>query len=350
MKNIKILLVEDNASEAYVYEKILKQENINVVHVDTGGKALAELNTDIDLIMMDVNLPDIDGFDLCKKIKLKPKYAGIPILQLSGSYVNMYDKIKGLNYGADNYLNKPVEPPVLIVSIKALLRMKNTESELRQFTYWVTHDLQAPIRAIDRFSDILMENLKDQLDEENHNFLELIKHNSQKMKSLLDALFELVNTDFKTLRYESIFLKKIIEDILSLYKEQLEHFNVVVDVPRNFILRSDRVLVRTIFQNLICNSIKFARSTEIPKIEISIEANNILKISVYDNGIGIEEEALDNIFKPFIKLHAEKKYRGEGIGLAIVKKSIDKLQWDLTVESEEGKFTKMILTIPKGRW
>src|SRR4030042_2318404 len=126
-----ILNVDDDDASRYAISRTLRQAGFDVKEASNGREALRVAEEQPDLILLDVNLPDINGFEVCKTLKNNPLTSHIPVLHLSATYLNDEAKVKGLET-ADGYLTQPVEPPVLIATIKALLRMKRAEKALRE--------------------------------------------------------------------------------------------------------------------------------------------------------------------------------------------------------------------------
>lgn len=127
-----ILVVNDNAAGRYITVRMVRQEGFTVTEAATGGEALEKAGAEPGLIVLDVNLPDISGFEVCRRVKENPATARIPILHLSATYMDDKARVEGLNGGADGYLTQPVEPTVLLATINALLRMKQAEENLAE--------------------------------------------------------------------------------------------------------------------------------------------------------------------------------------------------------------------------
>jgi PAS domain S-box-containing protein len=138
-KNITILNVDDEDAVRYAISRILRQAGFEVIEAANGAEALRLVKKNPDLVILDVNLPDIIGFEVCRRIKADPATSSIPVLHLSATYLDSQSRVKGLEGGADGYLTHPVEPPVLISTVKALLRMRQAETEvLKAANRWNT--------------------------------------------------------------------------------------------------------------------------------------------------------------------------------------------------------------------
>ena len=129
---ITILNVDDNEANRYAVTRMLKREGFAILEADSGLDAMKQIANRPDLVILDVNLPDIDGFEVCRRIKGNPATASIPVLHMSASYILSEDKTRGLDGGADGYLIRPVEPPELIATIRALLRIRSAEKKARR--------------------------------------------------------------------------------------------------------------------------------------------------------------------------------------------------------------------------
>jgi PAS domain S-box-containing protein len=128
-----ILVVDDNAPTRYSTARVLRNEGFEVVEADTGQAALAFAGErPLDLVVLDVNLPDIDGFEVCRRLRAAPRTARTPVIHLSATFVNDVDKVQGLDAGADGYITHPVEPPVLVATVNAFLRARRAEDAMRE--------------------------------------------------------------------------------------------------------------------------------------------------------------------------------------------------------------------------
>src|SRR5436190_23169230 len=126
-----ILVVDDNPAGLYATSRVLRGAGFAVSEASTGAEGLA-LVPGVDLVLLDVNLPDISGFEICRRLRSSHETARIPVIHLSATFVKDTDKIEGLEAGADGYLTHPVEPPVLVATINAFLRARRAEDEMRR--------------------------------------------------------------------------------------------------------------------------------------------------------------------------------------------------------------------------
>ncbi|HEY4788165.1 MAG TPA: ATP-binding protein, partial [Bacteroidales bacterium] len=211
--------------------------------------------------------------------------------------------------------------------------------ELESFSYSISHDLRAPLRAIFGFSQILARRHRESLNEEGRQYMDYIVEASVRMEQLINDLLNYSRLGRKSINIRPVPLNDILETIHSDFKQKLDEikaqFNIINALP---VIQGDESLLRQIFTNLTENAITYRRTNEHLEINISCEQKNgayLIKFS--DNGIGIPEEYWEKIFNIFQRLHSDDQYPGTGIGLATVKKAVTMLSGSVWVTSIIGK-------------
>jgi signal transduction histidine kinase len=233
------------------------------------------------------------------------------------------------------------------LKIKAA-ELKEANSELSQYTRVVSHDLQAPHRAINNYVSFLREDLRSTLKDEHKEYLDALSRTVNEANDMVQGLLKLSRIGKNTISFTKIhtgtFLKELINS-LSLPAAVKIKFTMVEDWPS---VETDSVLLRQIFQNLIENAVKFSKPQN-RLIEFGWQkgAGESYEFLVSDNGIGIEQRYHEKIFQVFERLHTSKEYEGSGSGLAIVKKSVSKLSGSIRVESTIGQGSTFFVTLPK---
>ena len=227
------------------------------------------------------------------------------------------------------------------------LEAKN--KELETFTYSVSHDLKAPLRGIDGYSQILLKEYESKLDTEGKRFLRTIRESAMQMNQLINDLLDYSRLERQTLRPSIVNLKNLIE-ILVVNKTSDKSFNkfkIAINIPKIEIY-ADKDGLNLSLRNLIENAFKFTQKQSDPKIEIGYQDNNSKHtIFVKDNGIGFDMKFHDRIFEIFQRLHRSEEYEGTGVGLAMVRKAIERLNGKVWAESEVGKGSTFYIEIPK---
>ncbi len=225
--------------------------------------------------------------------------------------------------------------------------LERSNEELDQFAYVTSHDLQEPLRTITSFTQLLKRRYKGNLDSDADEFMDYIVDATKRMQNLIKELLEYSRVISKGEKFKLVSTKGIVKDILSDYQVTIKENNGEITCDELPEVYSDKRLLTQVFQNLIGNAIKYRKPEEPPKIHISArKEDNEYVFSISDNGIGIEPQYFNRIFMIFQRLHTIEKYEGTGIGLAIVKKIIDRLQGRIWLESELGKGSTFYFTIP----
>jgi PAS domain S-box-containing protein len=225
--------------------------------------------------------------------------------------------------------------------------LKRSNKELENYTYAVSHDLKAPLRAIRSFVSFLLEDYSEKLDEEGLEYLKRIDAAATRMNEFIEDLLLLSRVGRKFMEIEKVDLNNLLEEIIQDFKPMIDRKNAKVIVNRLPVLHIQRVWIKQLFMNLVDNGLKFNRSED-PTVEVSCEEKTdeyLFKVS--DNGIGIREEHLNKLFNLFERLHSNEEYEGTGAGLAICKKIVENWGGKIWVESIFGKGSTFFFTIPK---
>ena len=228
------------------------------------------------------------------------------------------------------------------------LELKN--QELSEFTYSVTHDLRAPLRSMQGFYEALLEDYQDVFDDVGTDMIERINQSAVKMDKMIQDLLlhsKIIQRDHQV---HKLYIENYINQAIVLNEEIIKEKNIYIDVdlPVRHIWAS-KIILEQILMNLIGNAIKFLDNKKLPKIRIwSKTRENMVRLTIEDNGIGIEEQYFEKIFQIFERLHSEEEIPGTGIGLSIVKKGVEKMKGRYGVESELGEFTRFWIELPIG--
>ncbi|MEP1779762.1 MAG: ATP-binding protein [Reichenbachiella sp.] len=244
--------------------------------------------------------------------------------------------VKKANEEKINNLNKALELQVE--------KMDIANKELEAFSYSVSHDLRAPLRAIDGFSKIILEDHKDEFSEESKRLLNVIINNSGKMATLIDDLLTFSRISRKVAEFKPIDFNDLVSSIIEEQALDTQLFEIET-LPE---ARGEKTLMKQLLSNLIGNAVKFSSKKENPKIEIGCSnKQDHYQFFVRDNGVGFNMAYYNKIFGVFQRLHTDTEFRGTGVGLAIVQKVIIKHNGKVWAESEEGKGTVFYFSLPK---
>ena len=357
---VNILLVDDKPSNLLVLEETLHELGENLVTAGSGKEALKLLlEQEFAVIILDVAMPDMDGYETASLIRSNKKLQQTPIIFLtalnkSDAYIS-----KGYSVGAVDYLFKPFVPEILRAKVEVFaelfkmrreLKQKSEElersnTELQQFAYVASHDLQEPLRKIKSFTELLADRYKNKLDEKADKYIGYIVDGATRMQGLIQDILSLSRVNTRVKMFKGIQSVHALQQALANLQFLIEKNHATIEYATLPAIVADDVQIIQLFQNLIGNAIKF-HGKESPRILISTERKNGAYIfSIKDNGIGIEPQYFDRIFAIFQRLHSRQEYSGSGIGLAICKKIVERHGGRIWVESESGKGSTFFFTL-----
>lgn len=238
---------------------------------------------------------------------------------------------------------------------KAFKKLQTQEKHLEainehldSFAYSVSHDLRAPLRAIDGFSQVLLDMYRDKVDDEMQHYLDRISKGAQKMGQLIDDLLGFSRATRGEIKYKKIDVEKIVNDLVKAHRDVIEQ-----DRDIEFIVNplgeveADEQMLKIVFTNLLQNAVKYTRKCEKARIEIeSKQKRGEIQFFVKDNGIGFDMKYKDKLFEAFQRLHTDKEFTGSGIGLATVKRIVSKHGGKVWAEGEVDKGATFYFTLP----
>jgi signal transduction histidine kinase len=343
-----ILNADDYAPGRYARTKVLRQAGFEVIEADNGSRTLelvSERNPAV--VLLDVNLPDISGIEVCRQIRKNPKTATTTVLHISATYTQSQHLVHGLENGADSYLVEPVDPRVLVATVRAFLRARRAEDalrrsneELQSFAYMVAHELNEPLRTLTTHAQLL----ERQLGEQRESFQFMVR-GAHSMRSLIDGLLRYSQAIQGERPIQELDTQAVLADVIFSLETviQAKGGHITHD-PLPVIVADGRI--EHVLQNLISNAIKYNRPGVAPEIHVSAsEQHGEWLFSVRDNGIGIEPRYQDGIFGIFQRLHG-RDVPGHGIGLALCQKIVEANDGRMWVESEPGVGSTFYFTLP----
>ncbi|MEO5945062.1 MAG: ATP-binding protein [Ferruginibacter sp.] len=234
----------------------------------------------------------------------------------------------------------------LLKDAMAMLEHKN--SELEQFAYSASHDLQEPLRMITGFLALLEKKYESVIDDNGKKYIHFAVDGAQRMRQIISDLLELSRAGRTDDQLEDVDVNDIVHEIKILYRKQVQEKKATIQSPPLPVIKVYKSQLKQVFQNLISNALKYSNEQSPVHINIDVtETATHWQFAITDNGIGIAEEYFDKIFVVFQRLHSNEKYSGSGMGLAICKKIIESMDGKIWVESKIGKGTVFYFTIIK---
>ncbi len=362
---LRALLVEDNPLDAALVVRALNKDGFDVVadvvqDEDAFTKALRANCPEV--VLADYNLPNWKGMDALNVIRREG--LDVPMILVSGALGDV-TAVECIRQGATDYVLKDGLARLPEV-IRRALREKRERSlrhqveedlarkvdelarsnaDLEQFAYVASHDLQEPLRMVTAYTQLLAERYRGKLDENADKFLGYACEGAQRMQVLIQDLLAFSRVGRKE-ACESVECNVVMREVLQTLTSAIQESHAAVTPGELPTVWADRTQVAQIFQNLIGNAIKF-RGKESPLVSVQAEkADQRWLFTVSDNGIGIAPEYTENIFVVFQRLHARTEYPGNGIGLAICKKIVERYGGKIWVESQAGSGSTFKFTLP----
>jgi PAS domain S-box-containing protein len=226
-------------------------------------------------------------------------------------------------------------------------QLEAANKELESFSYSVSHDLRAPLRAIDGFSRILLEDYADKFDAEGRRVLNVVRSNTVKMSHLIDDLLEFSRLGRRAMEDARIALGELAQTAFD--ELRLANPERVLELQKGSLppARGDRAMLRQVMINLLSNAVKFTRARDVGRIEIGSQVENGETVYyVRDNGAGFDMQYADKLFGVFQRLHSDKEYEGTGVGLSIVQRILHRHGGRIWAEGEVGKGATFYFTLP----
>jgi light-regulated signal transduction histidine kinase (bacteriophytochrome) len=252
--------------------------------------------------------------------------------------------LNGLNEGLSKEVEERKKAEESLKETTAKLLSSNTD--LQQFAYVASHDLQEPLRAVAGFLSLLSKKHVDSFDDESKQWITHSVEGAQRMRSLINDLLSYARLETRGKAFEHIDTRKVLQQAQTDLKVAIEEADAEINVGDLPVVNGDNSQLTQLFQNLLGNAIKF-RGSDKPKISISaVEKDEFWQFAIRDNGIGFDMEHAARIFVIFQRLQGREEYRGTGIGLALCKKIVDRHGGTIWAESEVGKGSTFYFTIP----
>ncbi len=398
----EILIVEDSPTQAQRLRYLLEQQSYRVTAAVNGRLALeAVVRSKPTLIISDVVMPEMDGYELCRRVKSDPSLADIPIILVT-TLSDPQDVIRGLECGADNFILKPYQETQLLSRLRFVIANRKTQDsehdrpveidfagqrnvitagrlqilrlllstydaaiqrnkelqianraledaneELEAFSYSVSHDLRAPVRHINGFSRMLADSYAADLPAPARQLIDRISNAGQRLGQLIDALLNLSRLSRQHLVKTTVNLTNLVEEVLEILEPERQGRNVEVRVGPLTNCSGDPSLLRQVFANLLSNAFKFTREREKAIIEVDcLEEGDEVHCIVRDNGVGFDMAHAPTIFGVFQRFHEAEQFEGTGIGLSIVRRIIQRHGGHISVEAEVNRGATFRFSLP----
>lgn len=405
-----ILIVDDREDKRMAMETIVADLGENIVKASSGKEALrCLLHQEFAVILLDINMPGMDGFETALLIRERKSSEHTPIIFVTAISDTETHMSRGYSLGAVDYILTPVVPEVLRTKVSVFvelfkknqqlkrqaehlqqardeleIRVKNrtsqladanaalreevvarqqAETELRilnleleqrifertaqlassnqdleAFTYSVAHDLEAPLRQMQSYAEIMEEQFAGTLPPDALRYLERIRRRGESLRLMLEDLLNLSLIGKQQLNRSTVDLKALVDEVVATIKTEIGDRKIEWKVGELPTVACDSGLLKIVFNNLLSNAVKYSRPREVAVIEIGQNSfGNEVSIFVRDNGVGLDMKSADRLFGVFQRLHRPEEFEGTGVGLAIVARIIRKHGGRIWADGEVGK-------------
>ena len=345
-KEPALLLVDDIEENLLAVEAVLAPLGHRLLRASSGEEALRHLLTDdIGVIVLDVQMPGLDGFETARHIKDRDRTRDIPIVFLTALGSDLERRLQGYDAGAVDYLAKPVEPDVLRAKVRVFLELhlasqelkvqgellalrtaelERSNADLEQFSYVASHDLQEPLRVIAGYLELLTDSLDGQLDDEARSWIDSASASAARMSSMIKDLLTFARAGTGGGEREVVDLDqavaRAIESVGASVRESGGEVKSARSLGRVSAVRLD---VERVLQNLIANALKY-RGDAVPVVSVDARRDgDDVEVSVCDNGRGVPAIDLERVFGRFERVEGEP-YPGTGLGLAVCRRLVER--------------------------
>jgi len=407
----KILLVDDREDNLFSMETILEPDGYQLVKARSGREALKILLNEFDfaMILMDVKMPNLNGFETAALIYEREKLKHIPIVFITANNYGEENMFKGYRTGAVDYIYKPINPELLRTKVSVFIELytknhqliaqeqkllainrsleneinerkmseekvkdlnrrllenidhlESANKDLDRFAFMSSHDLQEPLRKIRTFTDLLYSKYKPLFDEDAVRYITRIQKSAERMQALIKDILEFSKVSSDKNNFVNTDLNLVVEEVLADIEPEVQDKRAKINIRVLPSLDVNPGLMRPLFSNLIGNAIKYRKKDVDPVINIYadqgketgpgelIDSGNrkFWRIYVEDNGIGFDQKYAEQIFNMFVRLHGNSEYEGTGIGLALCKQIVDKHEGFISVLSKENTGSTFIVSLP----
>jgi signal transduction histidine kinase len=392
-----VLIVDDQPNNLRLLSTTLTEAGYRVRNAISGKMALMGIEKALpQLILLDIMMPQMDGYELCQHLKSDERTQHIPVIFLS-ALDNEWDKVKAFDVGGSDYITKPfhvkevlsrvnnqltiVYQQQQIVAQNRQLQQQNQQLQqlngelirsnqnLEEFARIASHDLRSPLQTMKAFGQLFYQKYQGVLDDKGTHYMNRILQAGDRMEQLIQDLLNYSRVETQGEEFEPTDCNQVVESVLANLDSVIQQQDAVITCERLPIVMADGIQLVQLFQNLISNALKFCAPEVAPEIKIAAELhqkrsslsdesailspntpepteNKEWVFRIQDNGIGMEAAYFERIFKVFQRLHTSEEYPGTGIGLSICQKIVEHHGGEIWVESSLGVGTTFYFTIP----
>jgi CheY-like chemotaxis protein len=350
-----ILLVDDTPGNLTLMSNLLK-DAYRVIIANSGEKALkiAASKSPPDLILLDIMMPDMDGYEVCQRLKLEAKTKNIPVIFLTAKGA-MEDEQRGLELGAVDYITKPISPPIVLARVKNHLALKKINSQLESATFvaekanlaksnflsGMSHELRSPLNAILGFAQLMESDPRAPTPAQKESITQIL-HAGWHLLKLINEILDLskIESGRIPLQLEAIPLNEVMLECQNMITPQAQRHGIELIFPAfdaSCFVHADRTRIKQVLINLLSNAIKYNSPNGTVEVSYQMSAAGRTRVNVKDSGAGLSPEKITQLFQAFNRLGQETgNEEGTGIGLVVTLRLVELMGGSMGVESRVG--------------
>jgi len=361
----KVLIVDDTPANLEVLYKTLKEENYELSVAKDGANALNCVpKFRPHLILLDIMMPVMDGFETCQKLKDNETTKDIPIIFLTAKSEKK-DVLKGFDLGAVDYITKPFNHEEVLARVKNQLKVnslrENNKRVLRELerlnqdiqalSVIASQDLKEELKKVKYLGEYLKREYKSGLDDEGQSYLDDIEMIANQLSYLTDSFLDYTRIIKEAKNFKPINLSNLAEQTLDSLENLIKKTKGTVNLCELPTITAEPFLMRRLFQSLISNGLTYHRSAEPPVVDVHSRQTSagFWEIAIIDNGVGFDRKYIENVFNSFERAEVRQSFEGIGMGLAICKKIVDYHGGTITAQNRPTHGTAIVITIPENQ-
>ena len=370
---MKVLVVDDNKDNVELICQILEEE-CKLVTANSGKECLQKAEKERpDLILLDVNMPEMDGYETIQRIKQTEIIKDIPVIFVSAYYKESDMVVKGLEQGAFDYLTKPVDEDILLAKVHVVKRIKQAEEKVVKqkdaleqanlrlsaadklksiFLASMSHELRTPLNSIIGFTSLMLMEVPGKINEAQKEQLTRVKRNGDHLLELINDVLDIskIEAGKVELNISEFNLSELMREMTSSIQPEMDvkGLKLIYEAAdAEVIIKSDRRRLQQIIMNFFSNALKFTEQGEVI-CRLEVEDSGWVTITVEDSGVGIKVDDMKRLFEPFqqISMDYTNNYKGTGLGLYLCEKLSHVIGASIEAKSEYGEGSQFSITLP----
>jgi len=348
-----ILIVDDNVTNLKIAIDYLKQHGMEIIIARNGESGLERaIFAKPDLILLDVQMPGIDGFEMCRRLKANNTTKDIPVIFMT-ALSDITSKVRGFEAGGVDYVTKPIEETEVWSRVKTHLtirqlqvEMEDRVDELNAFAQTVAHDLKNPLSRIIAGLDLLKVMGESIFDDDMNQILEISTGGGHQMARIIDELLLLASVRQSDVPKEPVFMAEVASNVQERLADMIAEYNAEIIFPESWPMAIGYApWLEEVWANYLSNGLKYGGQP--PKLQFGgkLLSNGMVRFWVQDNGTGLSKEDQKKLFQVFSRVHPTS-IKGHGLGLSIVGRIIKRLGGEVGIKSEVGRGSVFYFTLP----